>query len=971
MYLPHAASVEFYMFRVISCLLATAIAVGSLTAQTSFTLSDTVRFNPAVKVGKLSSGIPYYILKNDRPAKRAEMMLVVNAGAVLEDDDQNGLAHFCEHMAFNGTQNFPKLELVNFLESMGVRFGADLNAYTNADETVYMITVPLERPNDFIKGIQVLRDWAGSVTYDEADINAERGVVMEEWRLRKGADARVGDVHRPYIFYKSKYAVRDVIGDTNVLLRAPADNLRRFYRTWYRPEHMSVVIVGDVEPSTVEQYLLKYFTSIPSSGQTPSSRPQLSLPPHSETLISIASDPELTQATAELYIKRQSDTVRTYGDYKRQIITQLAFDLLNRRLQELTRKNPPPFASAATGTFGLTRETRATYGSVSASDKNVLKSVNALLTEIERVKRHGYTDTELARSKDAMMSMMEKYYNERDKSESQQFAQELTRHILSREQVPGIVHEWEIYQTLLPQITADDLKGAATELFGNQNRVVTISVPDGNGYVKPTEQQVRDLMTAVEAKKIDAYVDAAPTKPLMEAPPTAGSITGLRTIKEVGATELTLSNGARVVYKKTDFKNDEILFAARSWGGRSLSPEADHFTTMVATEVIDNGGLAGFSVNELTKMLSGKNIALSPTVTMEEDLISGSATPKDLRTFFEVLNLGFTQPRKDAEAFAAWKTSMKANLANKEKSPEASFFDTIMVVATNNHPRVRSMSESDVDKVDLDKAYDFFKQRFAAASDFTFYFVGNFDEEMLKKYCETYIASLPSSPTKEQWKDVGIRSRKGQYRKTVYKGVESKSFVVLSTSGPMTYGPRERYDVMALCEVMEIQLREQLREEKGGVYFVNVQPNFNRIPTQEFSVNVIFSCAPERANELIDVVKKEISALRSTPVPDSLVAKVREMQKKERETGMKTNRFWMNVLSQFERDSEPYTNLALRDELIAKLTPEQVLAAAKKYLVGTNIAEFVLKPESERGKDPADTPGASTAAPPATKKKKK
>ena len=402
-----------------------------------------------------------------------------------------------------------------------------------------------------------------------------------------------------------------------------------------------------------------------------------------------------------------------------------------------------------------------------------------------------------------------------------------------------------------------------------------------------------------------------------------------------------------------------------------MSPEADHFTTMVATEVIDNGGLAGFSVNELTKMLSGKNIALSPTVTMEEDLISGSATPKDLRTFFEVLNLGFTQPRKDAEAFAAWKTSMKANLANKEKSPEASFFDTIMVVATNNHPRVRSMSESDVDKVDLDKAYDFFKQRFAAASDFTFYFVGNFDEEMLKKYCETYIASLPSSPTKEQWKDVGIRSRKGQYRKTVYKGVESKSFVVLSTSGPMTYGPRERYDVMALCEVMEIQLREQLREEKGGVYFVNVQPNFNRIPTQEFSVNVIFSCAPERANELIDVVKKEMSALRSTPVPDSLVAKVREMQKKERETGMKTNRFWMNVLSQFERDSEPYTNLALRDELIAKLTPEQVLAAAKKYLVGTNIAEFVLKPESERGKDPADTPGASTAAPPATKKKKK
>lgn len=403
-----------------------------------------------------------------------------------------------------------------------------------------------------------------------------------------------------------------------------------------------------------------------------------------------------------------------------------------------------------------------------------------------------------------------------------------------------------------------------------------------------------------------------------------------------------------------------------------MSPEADHFTTMVATEIIDNGGVASFSTTDLTKMLAGKNVAISPSVSMEQESISGSASPKDLRTLFELLHLGFTQPRKDPEAFAAWKASMKANLANKEKSPEATFFDTIMVVATNNHPRVRSMSEADLDKVDLDKAYDFFRQRFAAASDFTFYFVGNFDEEMLKKYVETYIASLPSSPTKEQWKDVGIRSRKGQFRKTVYKGVDPKSFVVLSTSGPITYGPRERYDLLALCEVMEIQLREQMREEKGGVYFVNVMPNFTRIPTQEYSVSVMFSCAPERANELVNVVKSEMASLRTTAVPDSLVAKVREMQKKERETGMKTNRFWLSVMSQFERDGEPFTNVNLRDELIAKLTPQQVLAAAKTYLGGANIAEFVLKPESERGKDPADTPAASTPAPSkGTGKKKK
>ncbi len=956
------------MSRMIALVLAMLIASGSMAAQTNFSLTDSVRFNPAVRVGKLSSGVTYYIMKNDRPAKRAEMMLVVNAGAVLEDDDQNGLAHFCEHMAFNGTQNFPKLELVNFLESLGVRFGADLNAYTNADETVYMITVPVERSNDFIRGIKVLRDWAGNVTYADADIDAERGVVMEEWRLGKGAADRVSEKHRPAIFYKSKYAVRDVIGDTNVLLRAPGENLRRFYRTWYRPENMSVVIVGDVDPATVEQYLQKYFSPIPSSGEISSRRPQLSLPPHSETLISIASDPELTQASAEIYIKRPSDTVRTYADYKTQITRQLVFDLLNRRLQELTRKNPPPFASATTGLYPLVRENRAIYSSVSASDKNILKSLNAILTEIERVRRHGYTETELVRSKDATQSMMERYYNERDRSESQQFAQELTRHVLTREQVPGIVHEWEIYQTLLPQITLDDVKNTAVEMFTRENRVITISVPDGNGYVKPTEQQVRDLMAAVEAKKIDAYVDAVPTKPLMEAVPTPGSITGLRTIGEVGATELTLSNGARVVYKKTDFKNDEILFSAQSWGGRSLSPEADHFTTMNATEVIDNSGIAGFSMNDLMKVLSGKNVSISPSVSMEQDLISGTATPKDLRTFFELLHLGFVQPRKDPEAFAAWKTSMKASLANKEKSPEGMFFDSAMAFAYNNHPRMRSMSEADVDKVDLDKAYDFFKQRFAAANDFTFYFVGNFDEDMLKKYCETYIASLPASPKKEEWKDVGVRMRKGQYRKTVYKGVENKSFVVLSTSGPMTYAPRERHEIQSLCEVMEIQLREQMREEKGGVYFVSVQPDFNRIPTQEFSVNVIFSCAPERVDELTGVVKKEMAALRSAPVADSVVAKVREMQKKERETAMKTNGFWLNVLSGFERDGEPYSNIKLRDEFIAKLTPDQVQTAAKKYLAGTNFAEFVLKPESAAGKESKAAPAASTTAPPKKKK---
>lgn len=946
------------MNRMLARMLVLVVMACTAMAQGTFSDADKVRFNPNIRTGRLESGIPYYILKNARPANRMELTLVVDAGAVLEDDDQNGLAHFCEHMAFNGTNSFPKLELVNFLESMGVRFGADLNAYTNQDETVYLLTVPLDKAENLTKAVHVLRDWAGYVRYEDKDINEERGVVTEEWRLRRGADERVMEQHRNVMYYGSKYARRDVIGDTNVLLRAPADNLRRFYRTWYNPLNMSIVAVGDFDPAKMEALLRDNFTSPPSTGEKYQKRPTLVLPTHSETLISVASDPELTSASITMMIKRPADTISTYADYRKTIVRQMAYEMVNVRLSELTRKNPPPFSSAFLGDFGLTRQNRALYSMATASDKNVLKSMNALLTELERAKRHGFTATELERARTSVLSRMETYYNERDKSESRQFADELTRHILTAESVPGIEHEWAIYQRYVPAIELAEVNAIAASMITTANRVIMISVPEGNGYAKPTEAQVRSLLSAIEAKNIAAYVDNVPTKPLVETMPTPGTIVKQTDLSDVQGKELILSNGARVVYKKTDYKNDEILFSAQSWGGQSLAKEEDHFTNMVAATVVDQSGLASLPMNDLMKVLTGKNVGISPTIGMERELMSGSSSPKDLRTFFELLHLGFVSPRKDVEAFQSWKTKMKAELANKEKSPEGTFFDTVMTTMTNNHPRSRSMSEADVDKVDLDKAYNLYRERFKYGSDFTFYFVGNFDEDTLKKFCETYIGSLPSNPTKETWKDVGIRSRKGVFTKTVYKGQEAKSFVILTTSGPIKYTPENRYDVGALCEVMEIQLREQMREEKGGVYFVSVQPNIERIPEEEFGIVVVFSCNPDRVDELVSTVKREMETLRTKAVPDSLVAKVREIQTKERETQLKTNQYWLRVMSQFDADEEPYANYKLRDEFIRTLTPEKILASAKKYLTGVNFGEMVLKPDPAAMKEPS-SPGAS------------
>lgn len=912
--------------------------------------SEIIKPNPDIKMGTLSNGMKYYIMRNGKPEKRVEMILAVNAGAVLEDNDQNGLAHFCEHMAFNGTQLFPKQELVKFLESTGIRFGADLNAYTNQDETVYMLTIPSEDSKTVIKGIQVLRDWAGFVTYDNKDIEEERGVIMEEWRLGKGADDRVSEKHSKKLYYGSKYAERNVIGDTNVLKHCPPDNLRRFYRTWYRPENMAIVIVGDADPNSMLEFVTKYLDFRPSEAgnNVPAvKRPSMPLPPHKETLISVASDPELDAASLQVINKHAIREAVTLGNFRTNIIDQLAAAMVNARLAELARKAQPPFAGAGVGDGALTRETGAFFASARAADKNVLKSLNALMTELERAKRHGFTQTELDRAKQATLARMEKYYNERNKTESQGLAMELVRNFLTREAAPGIVREYEIYKQLMPTISVQDVASAFAANITPENRVITISVPQGNGYTVPTESDVKSVLDAVAGKTIDAYVDAVPVKPLMSRIPAAGSIKSSTNVPEIGAKKLVLSNGATVFLKKTDFKDDQILFSARAWGGTSLASDADFLSASQAAQIVDAGGIADVDATTLEKMLNGKTISLSPFIDDETQGFVGSTTPKDARTFFELLNLYFTQPRKDAEAFSSVMTKMKTALVNQEKSPERALFDTVTVALTGNHFRKRPLKVADLDRINLDRAFEFYKERFSNAAGFTFYFVGNFNPDSMESYLKTYVASLPAKPTKETWKDLKIRTPDGRISKTVYKGIEDKSFVALTFHGPMKYNQIQRYDLAALCEVMTIRLREQMREEKSGVYFVSVQPQPTKTPIEEYAIAVIFSCAPDRVDEMIKIVENEAENLRKNAVDNDYIHKVKEIQTKEREVAMKRNEFWLRSMSQLDADGEPWSVIADRDVAIKGLTAEQVRKAAQDYLVPGNFCRFVLKPEKK------------------------
>jgi zinc protease len=903
-----------------------------------------VPFNPNILTGTLPSGIPYYILKNTMPANRIDLVMTVNAGAVLEDDDQNGLAHFCEHMAFNGTANFPKLELVNFLESTGIRFGADLNAYTNQDETVYMLTLPKVDQETIINGVRVLSDWASKVNYEEDDIDEERGVVMEEWRLRRGAEQRMNDAHAPYLYHGSKYAVRNVLGDTNVLRNAPYDAFRRFYRTWYQPGNMALIVVGDIDPVTMRDLLVKHFEMGGGAGAAVSNRPQITLPSHKETLINVATDKELTTASVELYVKRRADTALTYGDYRKNIIRSLAQQMLLSRLTELASKADPVLTRTWLGEFRLVRETSAFYATTTATDKNVLKAFNALMTEIERASRHGFRETELQRAKDQIMSQMESLYNDREKSESQGFAFELVRHVLTRELVPGVKHEVEIYRHYVPQITVEECQAALNAMLTDENRVITFSVPEGNGYTKPTVKQVEGLLAAIKSKDIAAYVDEVPTEPLMAQTPTPGTISMREKITEIDAEKLTLSNGATVFLKRTNFKNDEILMSVRSWGGQSLGPEADAATMDVAASLVDASGIAQFTNADLTKMLQGKNLSISPFISTYFHGFRGSSTPKDLQTWFELLHLYFTKPRLDADGYSSYVTQLKARLENQDQSPEAALFDSLTVVMSQHHPRSIPMSMERLPLIDTAKALAFFKQCFSSPSSFVFTFSGNFDEAEMDEFLKTYVASIPATPTKHEWRDVGIRNVAGTLEKLVEKGSDDKSWVVIVTHGPAAYTPKDRYDISAMGEVLSIRLREKLREEKSGVYFVGVQPSIENTPIQEYAVAIFFTCSPDRVDELTDDVYAEVDALKAKPIDESYIQKVKEIQSKEREVSMKKNNFWVGNISTLAATGEPFSVISQRDTFISRLTAEQVHASAKKYLGYKNKARFVLKP---------------------------
>ena len=935
---------------------ATMFVVAGLSAEqspstapsraTTAALGETLPIDPAITSGRLANGLRYFIRENKRPEARAELRLVVNVGSIVEDKDQQGLAHFVEHMAFNGTKNFPKLAIVNFMESIGMRFGPSVNAFTSFDETVYMLQIPTDKPEVIAKSFQILEDWAHNVTFDAEEIDKERGVVMEEWRGRRGAAARLQDAQFPVLLKGSQYAERLPIGQPEILQSFKPERLVQFYKDWYRPDLMAVIAVGDFSVPAIEGLIKTHFAKVPAATK-PRPRPSYEVPDHPGTLYAIASDPEMTMTSVSAYNKLPLRDPTTVGAYRQGLVESLYAGMFNARLSELAQKPDPPFmgAGSARGQFVRTKE--ASMLNAVVKEDQIERGLDAIFTEAERVVRFGFTPTELSRQKAILLRSYEQALAERDRQLSSSLADEYGRHVTAREAIPGIAYEHALAARFVPEITLEEVNNVAKDFIGDRNRVVLVSAPKKDGLILPTEDKLAGVIKGVSTKTLTAYTETTDLQPLMASTPTPGSIVNTTTRPAMQITEWQLSNGAKVVLRPTDFKQDEVLFRAISAGGTSLASDADLTAAENAATLIGFGGLGQFSAVELRKVLAGKVANVSAGVSETEETLAGNASAKDLETLFQLIHLRFTQPRADATIFTILIEQLKSILANQTATPEFAFSQALISALTNDHPRARPMTADRIGELDLKKAEAFYKDRFADASDFTFVFVGNFDLVAMRPLVEKYLASLPSLNRRETFKDHGVDPARGVIERRVEKGIEPKSQTSIVFAGPMQYDQTQRVAIRAMTSVLETRLREILREDLGGTYGVSVSGSYEKFPDEEYNISIDFGSSPERADTLSQSVFKEIENLKANGPTAAQVNDVKTLLTRDFETNMKQNGWLISQLYFKYHYGEDVEGLLKIPEYYAAITATTIQDAAKRYLDPKNYVKVVLMPQKK------------------------
>ncbi|MEM7354017.1 MAG: insulinase family protein [Acidobacteriota bacterium] len=924
-------------------------------------LDEPIPPTPGIRSGRFDNGLTYYIRTHRKPEKRAELRLVVNAGSVLEDEDQRGMAHFVEHMAFNGTENFEKQEIVDYLESIGLSFGPDLNAYTSFDETVYMLKVPTDDPAIVEKSLQILVDWAHAVSFDAEEIDKERGVVIEEWRQGRGAGARLRDQQLPILFKDSQYAVRLPIGTRDSLENGTHDALRRFYHDWYRPDLMAVVAVGDFDADAMQAQLEQLFAKIPAR-ENPRPRPDFEVPGHAETLFSIASDSELSRSSVAVHYKHPAEPQGRFRDYRASIVQSLYHGMLNDRLSELTQEAEPPFLYGFSSMSAFVRSSSVFSQQARVRDGEVLSGLETLLTEVERVDRHGFTQSELDRAKTNLERSYDQTNRERDKVRSAPLADELVRAFLEGEPTPGIEVELELVRRFLPTIELDEVNRLAQEWITDENRVIVVNQPEKDELALPTEEAILAVFDGIGERQIDPFVDRVLDAPLLAEIPTPGKIASESQVAELGITEWRLSNGIEVVLKPTDFQNDQIAVSGFSPGGHSLVDDQDHTTAVFATSILGESGLGAFSQIELGKALTGKIAGAQAYINELEEGINAFASPQDIETMFQLLYLRLTEPRLEQKAFDSLIAKLRILVQNRRKNPAAIFGDKLSETLTQGHRRRKPLSEDSLGQIDPEKALEIYRNRFADTSDFTFIFVGNFEPETLKPLVETYLASLPSTRRHEKWRDIGVERPDGVVEFKVEEGLEPKAQVQLIFSGEARWTRENQHQMSSLARALQIRLREILREDLGATYGARVSGNIAWRPLERYTMSVRFGCSPDEIDSLVETVFAEIESLQKNGVEDTYIERIQEIQRRQRETSVKENGFWLGGLQTYYTTGLDPALLLDYDSLVEGVTSQNLQAAAKQYLNPKRYVLGVLSPSPETLAKAAEDEAAASAA---------
>ncbi len=911
-------------------------------------LSQPLTLDPAVRTGRLPNGLTYYIRPNQRPADRAMLRLAVQAGSVDEANDQRGLAHVLEHMAFNGTTRFKTGELVSYLESIGARFGPHVNAYTSYDETVYMLDVPTDRPGVLVRGFEALSDFAGGITLDEREIDRERGVVIEEWRGRQGAGTRMQQPQIEALYGASRYADRLPIGTPEILKSFPAQRLRDFYRDYYRPDRMAVIVAGDIDPAAIEKLIREYFS--PLRAPAAAERTEYPIPSHDETRYVTVSDREAQGSSVTIIHKRPLQPFRTLADYRRLLVRALANQMINARLSEIAREAEAPFIGASVGDETLGRTVEGFTISARVTDGGIDKGLAALSREIARVRQHGFGAAELERAKAAMLATYERAYNERNTSESSGYASELLRHFLSGEPSPGIEAELALVKRFVPEVTAAEAADLARGLVADDNRVVLASAPEKPGVTAVTAAGLRDALRAGSAAEVMPWSDEMAGRELMATRPTPGTVRARREIPELGVTVLTLSNGVEAWLKPTDFRNDQILFTAYARGGTSLASPADYHNASLSTSLVGIAGLGGFTPVDLGKLTAGKIANAGGYMSAYTHGISGNATPRDFETALQLTHLLFTAPNRDqiAEAFVLMRRRLEAALANQAENPGSVFGERVRTVNTMDHYAARSIKLEDLPNLDPRRMQSYFDARFANAADFTFFFAGAFKVDEVTPLIATYIGSLPSRGTPSAtFSDDRMRFPTAVIHDTVNKGQEQRSQTVMSFYADTGLDEMETHRTRAAAQVLQMRLRDILREELGGTYSVGVGYSDNSPQSGYGYTSVQFGSSPENAGKLTSAVLAEIARLQKEGPSAADVQVVKETEKNELATSFKQNGYWLNSLQAMHLLGRDPLRIIARTERADSLTAENIHAALRKYFPLDRHTVVTLMPEAK------------------------